>query len=381
MLVRHHLERVDHSLALGVRFLLRQQSLDGAWRSDTYGVFKDGYSLTPLVLHSLRAGAHDGESVCAIHKGASFLTSAVRPNGAIDAGPLGLSYPVYTAALTVLFLGRLGGADFASARAAWLAYLRARQLTENLGWQPYDREYGGWGYAQGLPRKPAPGTMAPPYTESNLSATVFALEALHSAGVAADDPALECACHFVRRCQNYSDDAERRQPAFDDGGFFFIYDDPARNKAGLAGTDRTGRQRFSSYGSMTADGLRGLIACGLPLTDERVTAARQWLETNFSAATHPGKFAAGGAAVRASVYYYYCWSLARALTAAGVHEIETPVGPICWATALAEELMRRQQPEGFWFNEAVEVREDDPIVATALAAGALAVCRRSLVGK
>jgi hypothetical protein len=40
--------------------------------------------------------------------------------------------------------------------------------------------------------------------------------------------------------------------------------------------------------------------------------------------------------------------------------------------------VRRQRPGGSWVNDAVEVREDDAIVATALAAGALSICRSRL---
>jgi hypothetical protein len=75
--------------------------------------------------------------------------------------------------------------------------------------------------------------------------------------------------------------------------------------------------------------------------------------------------------LQASVYFYWCWSAAQALAAAGV-------GAVPWAEALAEELARRQRPGGSWVNDAVEVREDDPIVATALAAGALSICRSRL---
>ena len=72
-------------------------------------------------------------------------------------------------------------------------------------------------------------------TESNLSATTFALNALKAAGVPADDPAFAKALTFVKRCQNWPEKEEERDPKFDDGGFFFIYDDPIRNKAGVAG--------------------------------------------------------------------------------------------------------------------------------------------------
>ena len=67
------------------------------------------------------------------------------------------------------------------------------------------------------------------------------------------------------------------------------------------------------------------------------------------------------------------------MAAAGVETLATPAGPGSWTEALAEELVRRQQPEGFWVNDAVEMREDDPILATSMAAGALAVCRQYLI--
>ena len=97
-----------------------------------------------------------------------------------------------------------------------------------------------------------PGQPADLLTESNLSATVFALEALRAAGTT-DEGAFAKALVFVRRCQNYTDGLGS---AFDDGGFFFMSEGDWRNKAGPLGTDEAGRRRYASYGSMTADGLR-----------------------------------------------------------------------------------------------------------------------------
>ncbi len=363
------LDRIDGALNAAVFYLAHRQAPDGAWRSDTYAFFKDGGALTPLALHTLLTVGLPAGAPC-IERPAAFLAAMTQPDGTVTEGPHGLSYPAYTAALAVLALSHLTLNAHRHARDAWLSYLRQRQLTEALGWQPEDPAYGGWGYAHSLPRKPQPGEFADLLTESNLSATVFALDALRAGGIAADDPAFGKALRFVRRCQNYTDDSAGPDPAFDDGGFFFMYGDPLRNKAGVAGTDRLGRERYASYGSMTADGLRALLACGLPHDDGRVTAARAWLERHFSTARHPGRFALDRVALRASIYYYYCWSLARALAACGVH-----AAPADWAEQLAEDLLQRQRPDGSWVNEFYEVREDDPLVATPLAAGALAVCR------
>src|SRR5207249_5376872 len=141
-------------------------------------------------------------------KGAAWLAGRVKANGDIDEGDNGFSYPVYTAAGAVLVLSKPANKDHAKARDAWLAYLRKRQLTEENSWQPADKPYGGWGYCHDLPKKPKPGEAPAPLLESNLSATVFALEALRAAGVKADDPAFKKALVFVRRCQNFTDDAK-----------------------------------------------------------------------------------------------------------------------------------------------------------------------------
>jgi hypothetical protein len=374
-------QRIDHALARATDFLVAQQGQDGAWRSDFYGPLKDGPSLTPLALRAmLRASPSllpTPRVASARTKGVAYLAAMVRSDGTIDEGENGLSQPVYTAALATAALS-LAGADQRPARDAWCKYLRQRQLTESLGWQPSDKAYGGWGYCAVLPRKPAPGEGAPPLLESNLSATCFALQALCAAGCAPDDPAVRAALVFVKRCQNYADDAAPRETAFDDGGFFFIYDDPVRNKAGVAGKDRSGRERFASYGSATADGLGALLACGVPHDAPRVIAARRWLETHFDAATHPGPYAGDREANREAVYFYYCQSLAHALTVLGAEELDTPAGRVRWAEVVAEELLKRQRADGSWANDLLPQRENDPLVATSEAVEALALCREAI---
>jgi squalene-hopene/tetraprenyl-beta-curcumene cyclase len=372
-------ERIDTALSAASRYLLKAQSDDGGWHSDHYGPFKEGPSLTPLVLRTLLSMPGDVEK--RYRKGAAYLAAQVKSDGGIDPGPHGLDYPVYTSAGAGQALSERCNARHVKARDAWLAYLRERQLTEDLGWQPADKPYGGWGYSPRLPRKPKANEPLPPLTESNLSATLAGLEALRAAGVKADDPALHKALVFVKRCQNFSDDPKQREEAFDDGGFYFIYDDPVRNKAGVAGKDEAGRERFTSYGSMTADGLRALMLCGRPADDPRVVAARSWLEANFRSDSHPGKYPDDRRHNRDAVYYYYCCSVARTLLLARLEELQTPRGKVRWADSLADELIRRQRDDGSWSNPLVPQREDDPLVATCLAASALGACRESLTGE
>ncbi len=292
-----------------------------------------------------------------------------RPDGAIARPSYGFDFALYTAALTVISLNHPSCPEHTAACSAWLHFLRERQLTEELGWKPEDREFGGWGYARGLPRKSKAGELIPPLTESNLSATTFALDALRAAGVPAQDSAYAKALTFVRRCQNWADDPARRDPVFDDGGFFFIYDDPVRNKAGVAGKDAAGQERFRSYGSATADGLRCLIQCGLPESDPRRQAAHAWLVSHFRPAWHPGAYAERREMDRMAVYYYYAASLAKIAPSL---VIETAEGPVTVKRIIAEDLLNRQHDDGLWTNPAHATREDEAIIATAFAVLALA---------
>lgn len=367
-------ERIDHALSAGTRFLIERQSDDGAWRSDRYEPFTDGTALTPLVLHALLRIPDVELADPACRKAADFLATLVRPDGTVGAGG-GLNYPVYTAAFAVLALSDRRHKDHMKERDAWLAYLRRQQLTEALGWAEADPEYGGWGYATAAPQKRKPDEPRPPLTGANLSATAAALRALRAAGFSAGDPAFRKARTFVERCQNFNDDPARFDPAFDDGGFFFSNDDPGRNKAGAAGEDRNGRPRFTSYGSTTADGLLALPLCGVPVEHARVRAARRWLETAFEADDHPGRFGRGREAEREGLYFYYCCSAARALRLGKADELKTRNGKVVWADALADALTGRQLPDGSWSSPVPAMREDDPLVATALALEALAACR------
>ena len=374
---RTFVERIDQSLARATRYLLVRQAEHGEWRSDVYGSFKDGDALTPLVLDALLAVQPTGKAQEQCRRGADYLAGKVRSGGAIDAK---LTYPVYTASLAVVVLSRLNFPEHRAARDTWLNHLRKQQLTENLGWHREAPQFGGWGYAKEPPLRPASGQPIPPLDEPNLSATVFALEAMHTGGCTPRDPAVRDAAVFVQRCQNFSDTPAVVEAALDDGGFYFIHGDPTRNKGGVAGVDRMGRTRYVSYGSATADGLRALLLCDLAPDHPRVVEAKRWLAAHFDSDHHPGSYPAERKGSRPALDYYYSSSLARAFHSLGVHEVATSTGTTEWADVLATGLLDRQSEDGSWSNPVVDVREDDPLVATPLAILALAICREHLRG-
>jgi hypothetical protein len=354
--------RINAAIVRGTDFLHSRQGSDGLWRSDVYGSFKDPSVLTPFVLSAIDA-ASPGPAID--QRGLNFLIAMTRADGSLDTGGLGCSYPIYTGAFTVGLLKSSRQTVHMRARTAWANDLASRQLDEKLGWQPQDPDYGGWGYAKELPRKPGAGLQVLPGTESNLSATTFALEALGHIETAPE--VFRKAARFLERCQNFSKEAVNPPSPQDDGGFFFIPTDPSRNKAGFAGKDATGRLRYASYGSATADGIRALRACGVLETDPRLQAARSWLARSFRANTHPGDYASDRAMNREALYYYYAFSVSHALRDDG--------DDLRRREQLAEALLARQRPDGSWVNPAVAVREDDPLVATPFAVLALAACR------
>lgn len=335
-------EQIDAAVKQGAQFLVTRQDADGAVRSPTYAAFRDGYALTGLAAMALGMA---GERA-AFAKASDFLATLVDEAGALRE----VGYPTYAAALAVLVFNHPGNARHQRVRDLLVAELRKRQLGPENGWSETDASYGGWGYYARIPTRP-PGPIHDDMLSSNLSATLLVVGALALAGVPPDDPALVRATGFVERCQNF------------DGGFFFSPAVPDANKAG------PGPEGFRSYGSMTADGVRALRQ--LRGFHERIRIADAWLAKHFDPERNPGVFAQE--VRRASAYYYWAWTAAHAMRAAG--------GPTSWATALASHVMAKQRPDGSWKNQATEMREDDPVVATSLAMAALLVCRIAISGE
>jgi len=306
----------DRSLA----FLLGRQSADGAWRSDAYGAFRDGRALTPIVLRCL-SRVPDRSLDEARARAARWLVS--RGDELLG------TFPIHLAAALLETMPRVEA----------LSPLRSKAVGRLLELQAPG---GGWSYSPLPP--PARGPL-PAMQQPNVSATAIALDGLHAAGCREfDDPR-----PFLGTCHNH----DRGDPSFDDGGFFQLPDDPARNKAGRAGTDRHGGTRYRSYAAATADGLRALLACGEDPGAARPAAARRWL----------GGFAWSPGATPSDLSYYTARSiaLAAAFPGGGPGNID----------ALAPAVAAARGPDGSWRNPAGEMREDCPLVATALALEAM----------
>ncbi len=345
--------RIDAALEKSVAFLVAHQDKDGAFRSTQYAAFKDGRAVSPMVLSALLFLPTSPERSAAYQRGVDFVASIVDATGQVI-GPL--DYPVYSTAGALLVLSVPRNARHDAKKAPLIAYLRARQLNEANGWTPADVEYGGWGYWPDIPKRPKDGEPRDELLGSTLSSTLFAVGALSLAGVAANDPALIAARSFLARC--------RAQ----DGGFFLTPSNPVANKAGAIEGDG-----FAGYGSATADAARLMLRLRVPQSDPLLAGAKGWLASHVDGAHQSGAFPAAQQFAKDGSRFYSAWTQAHALLQLGQRDIGAPPRP--WPAVFAEELMAEQRPDGSFQNTATDLREDDLLVATPLAAAALALAR------
>ncbi|MGE0491494.1 MAG: prenyltransferase/squalene oxidase repeat-containing protein [Vulcanimicrobiota bacterium] len=326
---------LDAALRKSLAYLAGQQSEDGGWRSKVTEPFKDGPSLTPVVLKAFVFAPPELAGPASIReRGQAYLTGL---------GPEqfeALPFPVYSLSMAVAVM------PASDPRANLVKVIRTHQLVEELGWQPADLEYGGWG--EGIePYRKKDGKTDDPAASPNISNTLFALGGLHFAGAKSDDPAVVKAFEFVKHCQNA------------DGGFFYSPTNLRQNKGGK---DEQGQSL--SYGSPTCDGIRALNLCGVSADDERMVKARKWLDGHFEVKSVPGMEG------QSPVYFYYCWTLAHAW------RLDPPAK--ARVQQLADHLVSLQNEDGSFTNPNPAMIEGDPLVATTLATAALALCRSML---
>lgn len=337
------------------RYLAAQQSADGAWRSGRYAAFREGDVLTPVVLWAMQAGRLESGAETVFVRGLNWLQTLTDTCFTRESPWPALRYPLFTASYAAQVFARHGDKE---RTAAWAKFIGQLRTSTALGWPAHDPMCGAWSDASTPPHyiTPVPDMLAP-----NISATALAAVDLRATG---GDP--QSALPFIEGCQNFS---EGEPTKFDDGGFFFALDDPIRNKAGSAGHDGRGRERFHSYGSATCDGYLALRACGLPLEHPRAEAAVEWLRRNGEGLAHSGKWAAGREEARVSLAFYYSQALAAVLK-----DIPGSTGWIRRLRAsMSAELITRQSDAGSWRGFAPDSCEDEPLLASAFALRALSL--------
>ncbi|QDT67439.1 hypothetical protein MalM25_03370 [Planctomycetes bacterium MalM25] len=277
----------------------------------------------------------------------------VQPDGGIYSP--GSTYRNYETCVAIMCLQEAAAApgateDYAELLASAERFVKGIQWDEEEGHDVSSTSYGGAGYGR--------------HKRPDLSNTSFLVEALHSLGRGAEDPAIERALAFVSRTQNLESEHNTTEFAakVNDGGFYYT---PAAGGSSQAGETDAGGLR--SYASMTYAGLKSMLYAGVGPEDKRVKAAHTWITRNYSLSENPGMGTSG-------LYYYY-HTFAKALDATGESVLIDSEGVSHdWRAELVAKLAEEQQDSGAWVNSNERWLESDPNLATAYALLALSCC-------
>lgn len=357
-------------LANACHYLWQQQGEDGGWHSTTHALLRSGQALTPFLTLAL---LESPEALCGrppqpLAKALQFLRQHLTPDGALGlADPDILEYPNYATSLALRVFLRLGEAQDAPRRQALLQYLLRQQFVEARGMTPADVVYGAWGFGE---------TPLPPGRSGHvdLSHTRRVLQAVREAGHTEAETYARAQL-FLRFVQKHPTDT-RLQPGQEtpgsapyDGGFYFAPSVPGANKAGVVAATATTAAAPRSYATATCDGVLALLAAGVAPSDPRLQAARAWLQAH-PALDAPQGFPLDQPGEWPKVLFFYH----LAARAAVYHALDWPGD---WREAMVALLAARQQADGSFVNPLGALnKEDDPLLATALAVEALGAVLR-----
>lgn len=349
------------------RFLWRAQAPDGSWRSETYGVLRSGQALTPFVLHALIAANPSSLDSVPTAQAIAWMQEQLRDGCLGVADPEVLEYPVFATAFALrCFVAeqcQAGGGDCGdSDRLAhdidhMRRFLLSQQFTESRGFCSRDLAYGGWGFGGKQP----PGQTG----HMDLAHTRWTLQALAKTGTATRNDAAPAQVLLrllqkhpsETRDQPIAGESSSGRPRFD-GGFYFS---PIILDANKGRIERFGDEaQFRSYATATCDGLLALLSSGVEPSDERVFAARRWLEM------HPDwEYPAGiprdypepwGEAV----FFYHQAVRAEVYRRLGIKGD--------WPQQLIERLSHHLREDGSIANgRSPLMKENDPLLCTTLA--------------
>ena len=322
-------------------YLAAGQNKDGSYGeppnfSGMVGV--TGLAVVALVESGAAPGGKEGP---AVQKALKFMLGHRQPDGGIYVKGKGAN--TYETAIAIMALAAVDRDKYKEIIAKAKDYIIGIQ--DDGSKNPLSK--GGIGYGSDK-------------TQSNMSTTTYALQALKAAGVKEDDEAWKRAIAFVSMCQNNAETNKLEYAAVvNDGGFIYT---PAESKAGKV-TVR-GKTGWKSYGSMTYAGYLSLVYAKLSPTDERVKGAERWISNNYTLDENP---AMGGQGL-----YYYYHTFALAFAARGEATFKIKGGKeVEWAKDLSAKLLSLQNADGSWRNKTSRWYEASSVICTGYSLRAL----------
>lgn len=330
----------------GTKYLAAQQNPDGTFGKD---VVHPALTALPIVaLQRDPAGKFTTSPAPEnMQKAYTYLRGFAQPDGGIYNKESGLANYNTSVALLAL-LGANEPKDEELLRKA-RGYIVGQQAS---GMAKPETDGGiGYGSVGASPKRGHP----------DLDNTLLALEALKaSQGTIADkkgekDLNWQAAIEFISRCQNLPETNKEKWASGDPankGGFLYY---PGHSNAGEV-TLEGGQKALRSYGSMSYAGLLSFIYADVKKDDPRVKAAIEWLQKNYTLEENPGLGQMG--------YYYYTHLMAKALTAAGITELEVGGKKVDWRKELGMRLMKLQKEDGSWVNTEPRWKEANPVLVS-----------------
>jgi squalene-hopene/tetraprenyl-beta-curcumene cyclase len=358
-----HRKKAEAMIAKATTYLKSQQDeKTGGWGVNPQApVFP---AISGLVINGMAMAPGFDAKDPAVARGVSFILSYQQADGGIYDKLL----PSYNTSICISALARVGTPEAKAAVAKAVPFLKGLQYSEDSPVagpaagevQRVTREhpfYGGVGYGNnGRP---------------DLSNTSFFIQAMHDAGVPAEDAAYQRALVFLSRVQMVDSINDQ---AFADrskqGGFIYATG-PKKDAAGVGQSfageieetmdDGTKVSRLRAYGSMTYAGFKSYVYAQLKAEDPRVQAAIEWITRNYTLAENPG--------VGTDGLYYYFVTFARTLDAWGREKL--PVAGTGdpkehdWANDLIDRLAELQNQDGSFKSVDDRWMENNPVLITA----------------
>ncbi len=335
----------------GVKFLMSQKESDGGW-SLGHGANKP--AITAMVLKALLQHPDyniDSKEVAAALK---VLLKYQQADGGFYDPRMGLAN--YTTSISIMALSSVGDERYKDVIAKAVKFLRGEQIRSGSETPKGEKIKKGHKFEGGV----SYGKHGRP----DLSNQGMWMEAMHDAGVKADDPDMKRAVAFVTRLQNRKESASSAFVASgpNDGGFVYAH---GESKAGKG----VGARGLRSYGTMTYVGFKSMLYAGLDKDDPRVAAAMNWIRRHWRLDSNPNMPKKRS---QQGVYYYY-YVFAKALRVWGQVEIADTQGKKHnWRNELVDQLAKRVGKDGSWVNEgASRWNEGNKVLATCYSVLAL----------
>jgi hypothetical protein len=391
-----HRTMANASIAKGLAYFKKAQNPDGSWtpRSGKKGTEMMSVAITGLIVRAMLLDPKIDHTDATVRKGLNYLLSMQQKDGGIYNRILAN----YQTSIALMALGPVRNKDlrYQSAITQAQTFLKTIQSAQghvDAKGDKIDENHphrGGLGYHPDKSKGSKHG-------RPDLNNTVHFIKGMIESGYNCNDPAIREAIIFAARLQGVKSSvlAEQIEPG---GGFIYAPstdEDNIGTAQSQAGTyiDSAGKSRLRAYGTMTYAGFMAFILHKMPADDPRMTAAYEWIQTNYTLEYNPGMVnnSKTNKDERHQGYYYYLHLFSRGLRAwtekddrkdalAGKTVVVTSDGKSHdWANEIIAKVASLQRKDGSWTNTKNDRwMESDEHLASAYAILALRSATQTL---